>query len=183
MHSVQVTTTRPKRRDYKCKCVTQSSKAVWIDKGWTYHGRVLLGSFRVLMYNGRALLRPLRVLIYSGRVPSGPHLQWSGPFGSSSGPFGSSFRLVGSYTPFGLYKDTTMGAGCGRQVGRVWHCSPNSSSNGVSTWATKARIFQIHIMRKLVLRLEVVQPPTLDRIILPGNEPEVSTLSVPTLLA
>ena len=34
-------------------------------------------------------------------------------FGSSSGPFGSSFRLVGSYTPFGVYKDTTMGAGCG----------------------------------------------------------------------
>ena len=79
MHSVQVTTTRPKRRDYKCKCVTQSSKAVWIDKGWTYNGRVLLGSFRVLMYNGRALLGPLRVLIYSGRVPSGPRLDWSGP--------------------------------------------------------------------------------------------------------
>ena len=117
MHSVQVTTTRPKRRDYKCKCVTQSSKAVWIDKGWTYHGRVLLGSFRVLMYNGRALLRPFRVLIYSGRVPSGPHLQWSGLFGSSSGPFGSSFRLVGSYTPFGLYKDTTMGRGVGGRWG------------------------------------------------------------------
>ena len=66
--------------------MTQSSKAVWIDKGWTYNGRVLLGSFRVLMYNGRALLRPLRVLIYSGRVPSGPprvpsgpRLDWSGP--------------------------------------------------------------------------------------------------------
>ena len=115
--------TTQKKIDYKCKCVTQSSKAVWIDQGWTYHGRVLLGSFRVLMYNGRALLGPLRVLIYSGRVPSGPprvpsgpHLQWSGPFGSSSGPFGSSFRLVGSYTPFGLYKDTTMGAGCGRYL-------------------------------------------------------------------
>ena len=59
--------------------MTQSSKAVWIDKGWTYNGRVLLGSFRVLMYNGRALLGPLRVLIYSGRVPSGPRLDWSGP--------------------------------------------------------------------------------------------------------
>ena len=117
MHSVQVTTTLPKKRDYKCKCVTQSSKAAWIDKGWTYHGRVLLGSFRVLMYNGSGpfsgpfgssftVVGSLRVLIYSGRVPSG----------SSSGPFGSSFRLVGSYTPFGLYKDTTMGAGCGRYL-------------------------------------------------------------------
>ena len=46
------------------------------------------------------ILRSLEVLICSGRVPSGP-----------SGPFGSSFRLVGSYTPFGLYKDTTMGGG------------------------------------------------------------------------
>ena len=71
------------------------------------------GSLRVPMYNGRAILRPFRVLISSGRVPSGPHLQWSGPFGSSSGPFGSSFGLVGSYTPFGLYKDTTMGGGVG----------------------------------------------------------------------
>ena len=78
--------TTQKKIDYKCKCVTQSSKAVWIDQGWTYHGRVLLGSFRVLMYNGRALLGPLRVLIYSGRVPSGPprvpsgpRLDWSGP--------------------------------------------------------------------------------------------------------
>ena len=76
--------TTQKKIDYKCKCVTQSSKAVWIDQGWTYHGRVLLGSFRVLMYNGRALLGPLRVLIYSGRVPSGPP------------PFGSSFAVVGS---------------------------------------------------------------------------------------
>ena len=80
--------------------MTQSFKAVWIDQGWTYHGRVLLGFFRVLMYNGRALLGPLRVLIYSGRVllgslrvliysgrvpsgpprvPSGPRLDWSGP--------------------------------------------------------------------------------------------------------
>ena len=76
-----------------------------------------LGFIRVLiMYNGRAILGPFRVLIYSGRVPSGPHLQWSGPFDSSSGPFGSSFRLVGSYTPFGLYKDTTMGAGWGRYL-------------------------------------------------------------------
>ena len=65
------------------------------------------------MYNGRAIPGPFRVLIYSGRVPSGPHLQWSGPFDSSSGPFGSSFRLVGSYTPFGLYKDTTNGGGVG----------------------------------------------------------------------
>ena len=72
--------------------MTQSSKAVWIDKGWTYNGRVLLGSFRVLgpfsgpfgtqgwTYNGRVLLKrgSFRVL---------------GPF---SGPFGSSFTVVGS---------------------------------------------------------------------------------------
>ena len=94
MDSVQVTTTRPKKIDYKCKCVTQSLKAVWIDQHWTYHGRVLLGFFRVLMFGSsftvvgslRVLLGSLRVLIYSGRVPSGPprvpsgpRLDWSGP--------------------------------------------------------------------------------------------------------
>ena len=86
-------------------------------------GKSRVGLTMAGFFNGRAILGPFRVLIYSGRVPSGPHLQWSGPFDSSSGPFGSSFRLVGSYTPFGLYKDTTMGAGWGRyliqQVGRV----------------------------------------------------------------
>ena len=72
--------------------------------------RVLSGpNVRVLIYSGRVPSGP-------SRVPSGPHLQCSGPFGSSSGPFGSTFRLVGSYTPFGLYKDTTMGAGCGRYL-------------------------------------------------------------------
>ena len=57
-------------------CVTQSSKAVWIGKSWTYNGRVLLSGPNV---NGRALLRPLRVLFYSGRVPSGPRGSLSPP--------------------------------------------------------------------------------------------------------
>ena len=51
---------RPNRRK-KNKNV-RSFKAVWIDKGWTYNSRVLLGSFS----------GPFRVLICSGRVPSGP---------------------------------------------------------------------------------------------------------------
>ena len=78
--------------------MTQSSKAVWIDKGWTYNGRVL----------------------------SGPNVY--GPF---SGPFGSSFTVVGSYTPFGFYKDTTIGAGCGRYLKHssgLWEVPSRDSS-------------------------------------------------------
>ena len=70
--------TTQKKIDYKCKCVTQSSKAVWIDKGCTYNGRVLLGSFRVQMYNGRAFSGPFG-FSDPPRVPSGPRLDWSGP--------------------------------------------------------------------------------------------------------
>ena len=71
MDSVQVTTTRPKKIDYKCKCVTQSSKAVWIDKGWTYC--TMAGSF------------------------SGLFGSWCIMVGPFSGPFGSSFTVVGSF--------------------------------------------------------------------------------------
>ena len=66
----------------------------------------MVGQFSGLFGFSFTVVGSLRVLIYSG----------SGPFDSSSGPFGSSFRLVGSYTPFGLYKDTTMGAGWGRYL-------------------------------------------------------------------
>ena len=79
-------------------------------------GKSRVGLTMAGFFNGRAILGPFRVLIYIGRVPSGPRLQWSGPFDSSSGPFGSSIRLVGSYTPCGLYKETTMGAGWGRYL-------------------------------------------------------------------
>ena len=65
---------------------------------------------------------PSRVLSGPSRVPSGPHLQWSGPFGSSSGPLGSSFRLVGSHTLFGFYKDTTIGVECARYLQRFSGC-------------------------------------------------------------
>ena len=149
------------------------------------------------MYNGRALLRPLRVLIYSGRVPSGPHLQWSGPFASSSGPFGSSFRLVGSNTPFGLYTDTTRGRGVGGTLNTRAGLPPQRDSSrwggskilqwgrsvgGILNTRAGCGRYLIEILaggagRKLVLRPEVVQPQTLDRII-PRECYQKSPLSV-----
>ena len=57
--------------------MTQSFKAVWIDKGWTFRS---LGSFR----DSCKMIGPVLL-----------------------GPFASSFGLVGSYTPFGFLRKAT----------------------------------------------------------------------------
>jgi len=82
-----------------------------------------------------AVLRPDRLQMQmcdtkfqSSLDSQGFYLQWWGPSRVPSGP---PFRLVGSYTPFGFYKDTTIGVGCGRYLKHssgLWEVPSGDSS-------------------------------------------------------
>lgn len=74
---------RPKRN--KFIFVTQISKALGIDKGWTENGRVLFGPFVGAVVMVRPFSGPFRVFVWTGRVPR----------------------------PFEFYKETTIAAGFG----------------------------------------------------------------------